>query len=119
MIEVKIGDTQLGRLFVDQKSNRLLMLTYQGRKPRIVMSQRSGAHSEAEMQKHAQEAATQADAQGLVEFQMRFSDYREEGGISFPQRIVKSVADEVTEEIQLSKFKINPALKAEKFVQKK
>lgn len=119
VIEVKIGGSQLGRLFLDQKSNRLLMLTYQGRKPRMVMSQRSGPASEAEMEKHTKELTSQTSAQALDEFQMRFSDYREEGGISFPHRIVKSVGDEVTEEIQLSKFKVNPGLKAEKFVQKK
>ncbi|MBI1765682.1 MAG: hypothetical protein HYR56_30125 [Acidobacteria bacterium] len=119
VIEVKVDGAQLGRLFVDQKSNRLLMLTYQGRKPRMVMSQRSGPPSEAEMQKHTQELEAQANNPTLDEFQMRFSDYRDEGGISFPHHIVKSVADEVTEEIQLSKFKINPTLKADKFVQKK
>lgn len=119
VIEVKVDGAPLGRLFVDQKSNRLLMITYQGRKPRIVMSQGGGAHGEAEMEKHTKELTAQAGAQGLDEFQMRFSDYRDEGGISFPHRIVKSVADEVTEEIQLSKFKVNLPLKAEKFVQKK
>ncbi len=119
VIEVKTDGVALGRLFVDQKSNRLLMLSYQGRKPRMVVSQHTAPPSAAEMEKHKQEAEAQANAQGLVEFQMRFSDYRDEGGVSFPHHIVKSVADEVSEEIQLTKFKINPALKAEKFVQKK
>ncbi len=119
VIEVKVGGASLGRLFVDQKSNRLLMLSYQGRKPRMVVSQHTAPPNAAELEKHAQEAAAQANAQGLVEFQMRFSDYREEGGLSFPHRIVKSVADEVSEEVQLTKFKINPALKAEKFEKKK
>ena len=119
VIEVKVSGIQLGRLFLDQKSHRLLMLAYQARKPRVVMSQRTGPPSEGELEKQVKEAEAQAATQGVVEFQMRFSDYRDEGGLSFPHRIVKSVADEVTEEIQLSKFKINPALKAEKFVQKK
>ena len=96
------------------------MLTYLGRKPRMVMTQsNSGPPSEEELQKRIKEAEEQAKAQGPTEFQVRFSDYREEGGIQFPHHIVKSVGDEVTEEWDLTKFKLNSPLKPERFEKKK
>lgn len=115
MLEVKGANNFAARLFLDQKSRRPLLLTYQGRKPRMVVSTGGGAPSEAEVEKQIKEA----QAQPPVEFQMRFSDYREEGGLTFPHRIVKSVADEVNEEWELTKFKLNPGFKPEKFEKKK
>ena len=115
MLEVKGANNFTARLFLDQKSHRPLLLTYQGRKPRMVMMTGGGPPNEAELEKQMKEA----QAQPPVEFQMRFSDYRDEGGLTFPHRIVKSVADEVNEEWELTKFKLNPALKPEKFEKKK
>jgi hypothetical protein len=118
VLEVKSASGSTSRLFLDQKTHRVLMLTYQGRRPRAVMVNASGPPSEEEMQKRIKEAEAQAAAQPLVEFQVRFSDYSEEGGIAFPHRVTKGVNDEVTEEWELTKFKLNPALKPEKFVKK-
>ena len=115
MLEVKGANNFTARFFVDQKSHRPLMLTYQGRKPRVVTSTMGGPPNEAEMEKIRKEA----EAQAPVEFQMRFSDYRDEGGISFPHHIVKSIGDEVNEEWTLTKFKLNSTFKADKFEKKK
>lgn len=120
VLEAKNNEGFAARLFLDQKSHRLLMLTYLARKPRAVMTQTmSGPPSEAELQKRIKEAEEQAKAQAPVEFQLRFSDYREESGLTFPHQVTKSVGDEVSEEWQLTKFKLNPQLKPEKFEKKK
>jgi hypothetical protein len=121
VLEVKGADGFAARLFLDQKSHRTLLLTYQGRKPRMMMTQAQagGPRNEEEIQRRIKEAEAQAAAQGLVEFQMRFSDFREEGGLTFPHRITKGSDDEVNEEWELTKFKLNPPLKAEKFEKNK
>ena len=74
--------------------------------------------SPEEMEKRAKEAQERAASAPLVEMQMRFEDFRDEGGLRLPHRITKSVNDETTEEINLTKFKLNPALKPDHFVKK-
>lgn len=118
VLDVKGANGFTARLFLDQKTHRVLMLTYQGRRPRAVINNASAPPSEAEMQKRINEAAAQAAAQPPVEFQMRFSEYSEESGIAFPHHITKGINDEISEELELTKFKLNPGLKPEKFVKK-
>lgn len=120
VLEVKGADGFAARLFIDQKSHHPLMLTYQGRQPRMMMAQSTGGPpSEEEMQKRIKEIEAQAAKAATVEFQLRFSEYREEGGIAFPHRISKSQGEQISEEWELTKFKLNPTLKADRFEKKK
>ncbi len=131
VIEVKSKAIGLSaQLFLDQKTHRPLMLSYQGRKaPAMRMMTRQISHGEGdkkktpeEMEKEAKEmqakAQAAAAAEPLVETQLRFEDYRAEGGITLPHRISRTVDGQVTEEWQLTKFKINPTIKADKFEKK-
>ncbi len=127
VIEVKgkvIGLT--AQLFLDQKTHRPLMLSYQGRKPQMRMMTRQMSHSDEakkktpeEMEKEIKEAqakaAAQAAAEPMVEIQLRFEDFRAEGGVTLPHRISRTIDGQANEEWQLTKFKINPIIKADKF----
>lgn len=107
------------QLFLDQKTHKPLMLTYKGRKARMIMQTRQGPpRDEDEVKKQIAEAEAKAAAEPLVEYQVIFGDYRDVNGISLPHRLTKSVENEVNEEWELSKFKINPQLKPEKFEKK-
>lgn len=130
VIDVKskaIGLT--AQLFLDQKTHRPLMLSYQGRRPPQMRIIRQVSHDAGEkkktpeeMEKAAKEAQAKAlsdaSAETLVETQLRFEDHRNEGGITLPHRISRTVDGKFTEEWQLTKFKINPSLKADKFEKK-
>ncbi len=117
----------VAQLFLDQKTHRPLMLSYQGRKaPAMRIMTRQMSHGEGEkkktpeeLEKEIKEAQAKSQAQAatepLVEIQLRFEDYRAEGGATFPHRISRTIDGQVTEEWQLTKFKINPTIKAEKF----
>ncbi|MDX2033409.1 MAG: hypothetical protein SF339_22225 [Blastocatellia bacterium] len=120
VLEVKGPNGFAVRLFIDQKSNRPLMLTYQGKKPRVMMhtSTASGPPSEEELQKRVRESEAEAAKAPDVEYQVRFSEYRDVNGISLPHKISKGIDSETSEEIEFKKFKINPAIKPEKFVKK-
>ncbi len=119
VIDVKGAGGFAARLFLDQKTHRPLMLTYNGRKPRVVTQTVSGApRSPHEAEKRVQEMEAEAAKQPDVEFQIRFDDYRNVEGISFPHKLTRSIENEVNEEMEIAKFKINPQLKAEKFVKK-
>ena len=107
------------KLFIDQKSGRLLMMTYQGRKPRLVTNTFSGPqHSREEIEKRIKDAEAEAAKQPEVEYQTHLDDYREVNGISFPHRLARSIEGEINEEWEVKEFKVNAKIKPEKFVKK-
>ena len=107
-------------LFLDQKTHRPLMLTFKGRKPRIVTQTVGGGghRNPEEMEKRLKEAEMEAEKQPEVEYRIHFSDYREVNGVSLPHKITRSIEDEVNEEMEIKTVKINPQFKPEKFVKK-
>jgi hypothetical protein len=120
VLDVKGPNSFAARLFLDQKNHHPLMLTYKGKKPRAIMhsSNSSGPPSEADLEKRMKEAEAEMAQSPEVEFQVRFSDYKAEGGVTLPHKISKGVESETSEEIEFTKFKINPQIKPEKFVKK-
>jgi hypothetical protein len=107
------------RLFLDQETHRPLMLTYKGKKPRIMMRTFTGPpRSKEEIDKEIKADEAAAANQPDVEYQIRFSEHRKVDGISLPHRLTRAIDGEVNEEWDISKFKINPSLKAEKFEKK-
>ena len=120
VLEVKGPEGFAARLFLDQETHLPLMLSYQGRKPRIVTQtiEAGAPRNPEEMEKRMKEMEVEAARQPEVEFRIYFSDYREVNGVSFPHKITRSIADEVNEELEIKSVKINPQLKPEKFVKK-
>ena len=101
------------------------MLSYKARKPRVVTRMMSGGSpadvkklTPEEIEKHAKEAREKAEAEPPVEYQLRFEDFSEEGGVKLPHRISKTIDGKITEEWDLKKFKINPSIKPNKFEKK-
>lgn len=118
-IEVKGPHNFAARLFFDQKTHRLLMMTYQGRQPRMITrTATERPRNPEEIEKLAKEAAAEAERQPLVEFQIRYADYRDVQGLSLPHRLSKAVDGAVNEEWELTKYKVNPALKPAQFEKK-
>lgn len=119
VLTVKGENNFAARLFLDQKTHRPLMLTYMGRKPRIVTSMSTdGAASKRDVEEKLKEVEAAAAAAAEVEYQVRFLDYKDVNGILLPHRISKGIESETNEEIEFTKFKINPQIKPEKFVKK-
>jgi hypothetical protein len=108
------------RLFLDQKTHRPLMLTYNARKPRIMTQTAApGEHrNPEEMDKKMKEMEAETAKQPEVEYRIYLSDYREVNGVSIPHKMTRSIEDEVNEELEIKNVKINPQLKPEKFVKK-
>jgi hypothetical protein len=117
-LDIKGPNGFSARLFLDQATHRPLMLTYKGKKPRIMMRTFNGPRSKEERDKEIKAEEAAAANQPDVEYQIRFSEHREVDGISLPHRLTRAIDGEVNEEWEISKFKINPSLKAEKFEKK-
>ena len=140
VIDVKNADGFSARLFIDQNNFLPLMVTYQGRAPRVVTAG-PGGRTQGAVQTHAPAAQgpqTQtrppsaeerrlmaADAEKqiqqqveqapTVEFTMFFDDWREVDGIQFPHVMRRGSGGEITEEWTISKVKINQKIDAKKF----
>jgi hypothetical protein len=114
-LDVKGPNGFSARLFLEKETHRPLMLTFKGKKPRIMMRAFTGPRSKEEIEKEAKAAEAEAANQPDVEYQIRLSEHREVDGISLPHRLTRAIEGEVSEEWDISKFKINPSLKAEKF----
>lgn len=104
------------RLFLDKATHLPLMLTYKSRMQRLggSVQMRHGA-SQAEMEKMAREQAAKAGPPAEVEQQIRFSEYKKVGGLLLPHRIAQGEDGQVREEWEVTKYEINPQLKADTF----
>ncbi len=66
-------------------------------------------------QQQMQEAMAKAPD---VDFFWRFADYKSEGGLNLPHLVTKATGDKLNEEWQITKVKLNPNLKLERFEKK-
>ena len=107
-------------LFVDQTTYYPLMLSFRSTAPQFSMVQKQasvghgGGHEQIEdALKDAKEKSAAPAKQ--ADFQLSFGDYRVIDGIRLPHHITKAVDGQVNEEIEIAGYKINPAMKPEKF----
>jgi hypothetical protein len=122
ILDAKNAEGFAARIFLDKKTHQPLMLSYRTVVPKMVIRSVQAASSEEgekkakEMEKHAQDeiAKAQQNAQES-EVQIFYADFRSVDGLLLPHKITRSVSGEVSEEWEITKFKINPPLKAEKF----
>ena len=121
VLEMKSGETTIGKLFLDQKTHQPWMISYQGRQRLTMTTSMSSGEmpTKEELEKRAREAAAAAEAAPMVEYQLRFSDFRNEGGLNLPHRFTKLAGEDIVDEWELKKFKLNPSLKPEQFEKKK
>lgn len=100
-------------MMFDQKTHRPSMLYYAAPAPRPMRRPQAGAQS----------GATNTDDENgepkMLEYQLFFSDHKQIGNVWLPHRIVKATGGQMVEEWKLTKYKLNPELKANKFEKKK
>lgn len=121
-IDVKGPDNFAARLFFDKQTHMPLLLSYRGRKPRIMTSfaRNMGAKSE-EAIKTAREdaekklAAERAAKPEEVDFFIRLTDYRKVNGLLLPHKLTFLTEAEVSEEFTVSIYQLNPHFKSDKF----
>ncbi len=118
------------RLFLDKQTHLPLMLSYRAPKPRVFMMTQPGGPRGGAAGGHGKtpeellkEAQDKMKAQGEakpeeVEMQLRFSEYRESGGLLLPHRIASGPDGETTEEWEIKSYSVNPQFKADKFRKK-
>ncbi|MDX2030789.1 MAG: hypothetical protein SF339_08970 [Blastocatellia bacterium] len=71
-----------------------------------------------ERERRMKEAQERFEKAPEVDISWAFSEYKNVGGFNFPHRMTKSEGGTPNEEWEISKFKINPKLTADKFIKK-
>jgi hypothetical protein len=100
------------RLFLDQKSHRVLMLTYQGIAPRVVMRTQHGPGGPPEAKPNMPEGG---EPPQLVDINVYFDDYRQVDGVWLPHHVSRSIDGKPTEEWTFKTIALNPAFKPDTF----
>lgn len=120
VLDVKGPGDFKGKLFLDEKTARPMMLVYQ-EVPRRMVTRRGGpdAGASASAGHGGDGAGAGPGAAGgsaeLKQAQMFLADYKSEGGVSFPHSVTIKVQDGPTEEWTVRKIKVNPAFGADYF----
>jgi hypothetical protein len=135
VIDVKNADGFAARLFIDEKTQLPLMVTYRGPQPRIVTAggprpapggtlpgpqtqprqlseeerRKIAADADARMREMEQQPTT------MVEYTLFFDDWREEDGIKFPHALRRASAGTTTEEWTINRVRVNPKIDPKKF----
>ena len=135
VIDVKNADGFAARLFIDEKTQLPLMITYQAPPPRIVTAggprpapggaqATSQAQSRQVTEEERKKLAADAEKQiremekqppAMVEYTLFFDDWRDEDGIKFPHALRRASAGATTEEWTVNKVKVNPKIDPKKF----
>jgi hypothetical protein len=105
VVEVRPTTGAPTRLFLDPATHLPLMITWSGQPSRGGDIRRRGA------------AAPAAPAQGQATLELHISDYKTVNGVKLPHLITRGTEGTTQEEVKIKSFKINPALKADTFVQ--
>lgn len=111
------------RLFLDRKTHRPIMLTYRGLEQKVMSFSstiKSGsANSAAAREKLIEQARKQAGSQPQEEeVQLRFSDYKQVDGIVLPHLMTESRGGKISQEFEVTDFKLNPSFKPDMFQHK-
>jgi hypothetical protein len=138
VIDVKDADGFAARLFIDQNNYLPLMVSYQGRAPRVMTSggpmvthagggaavgqqvtRSSRELTEEERKKLAgdteKQIAQTMQQSPMVDISIFFDDWREIEGIQFPHVMRRASAGTTNEEWTINKVKVNPKIDAKKF----
>lgn len=139
MIDVKGQDGFTARLFLDQQTHRMLMLTWRakpvvqvmkqlgripGRPPRAPQIDRKLTPEQQDKQRQEQQAEQEQRRTEFqealakapeVEYRWVFSEYKNVKGLNLPHHLSKFEAGIEYEEWEISNFRINPRLTAAMF----
>jgi hypothetical protein len=124
VIEITGPDRFAVRLFFDKQTHLPLLLSYRGRRPRIMTTFNRSTDKNIKVEdavKHAKDEADKklagepAPKPEEVDFFIRVTEYKKASGLMLPHKLTFLTETEVSEEFQISKYQVNPQFKPERF----
>jgi hypothetical protein len=112
VINVKYGEAAV-KLFLDKSTHLPKMMSYMEHKPMIfVRINTNDANADANGTKTFN---TKVEEPQMVEFQVKFSDYRSVGGVQMPYHWTQTVGGNLDETIDVTNYEVNSPNIADKF----
>jgi outer membrane lipoprotein-sorting protein len=138
VVEVRGPGDSVSRVYVDQKTYRVLMVSFRGRNFQMMRGRRGGPPGQPqgqgeqpgqqteqrreltpeEREKRLKELAELRARAPEVDIFIRFAEHKNVNGLSLPHLITRSTGSNINEELTINKYKINPKLNPDKFVKK-
>jgi hypothetical protein len=117
VIDVTGNDNFRAKLFIDQESNRPLMLTYMGALPqvRVVRGERGPDGPPPERRAEEAERQVRREPPQMVEMQVYFDEYRKVGDVWLPHHITRASNGQTNEELEFEKIRVNTEIKPSTF----
>lgn len=112
IIDAAVGGKSV-KLYLDKSTHLPRMMNYQGIKPFIIKIRKDEAKPETNGD--TKTFTRQLAEPETAEFQVKFSDYRNVGGLQLPFRWTQTVGGKDDEVTDITSYEINPAGIAEKF----
>ena len=113
VVDAKGPGSFAARLFFDKKTHRLLMLSYRGAAPRMIMQTRRGDGPPP-----AGGAPPELPPPQIVDIQLFLDDYKNVDGVLLPHHLSRSIDGKPSEEMTFKTIRINPAFKPDAFTAK-
>lgn len=104
VIKVSGTDEFVMWLMFNQKTHLPFMLLYRAEAPRVP--------------RRPQNSDQEATEPAMLDYQIFFAEHKQFGNVMLPQKIVRAANGQMLEEWKLSKYKINPGIKEDKFDKK-
>jgi hypothetical protein len=111
VLDVTTAAGEHARLFLDAATHLPLMVTYQETLP----ARRFRRPRPAEGASPAPESSPSDAAPRVVEVTLYVSGHQASGGLQLPQQVSRSVGGNVVEEWTITRWRVNPSLKPERF----
>ena len=106
------------KLFISRASSLPVAMTYTGHKMPQIMKFRTGEPLPADAPKDKDVVVFTRKVDGSAEtseFTVKFTDYRNTGGVQLPYRWITTVGDKTAETFDVTSYDINPADIADRF----
>lgn len=113
IVEARTGGASY-KLYLDKSSHLPRMITFQGAKPMIFKFKKAEGAPTTE-DKEIRVFQHKMDAPEMAEYQVKFTDYRNTGGVQLPYRWEQTVGGKADEILDVTSYEINPPNIAEKF----
>lgn len=118
IVEAKTANNSVAKIYLSKTSNLPVMLSYRGMQmPKVIKIHSDELKAGSPAEKDIRVFARELEASKTAEINIKFSDYRNVGGLQLPFIWTQTADGEPSETVTIENYEINPPNISEKFKQ--